>query len=279
MLRLLLYRPPENHLGVIYRFDRLCQLVGPDEWVLVIPGVNEIKAPISLHLRRVEVALSDVLTQDHVPINCELITYYQLDLRHTKADLRSHALRISDEGWNSILRTVLREIANEVVGGINLQQLLSPAGCRHFKRALSALLAKRVQSLGVIVNPRTGVSVQRLRLAEAVWRAMMDELAAVALGKAAAARIRPILAELSQGHPEVAWEALLLEWAAAVVQQGYLPQVVIAPANGPGRGEHLRSTLPAALRSVLQETAAPTIEHGAEAGTIRRDQDGEQRAA
>jgi len=36
LLRVFLYRPPENYVGVIYRFDRLWRLVGPDEWIGVI---------------------------------------------------------------------------------------------------------------------------------------------------------------------------------------------------------------------------------------------------
>jgi len=48
LLRLCLYRPPENHLGVIYKFGRLSALAGPDQWIVAIPGIHEIKDPISL---------------------------------------------------------------------------------------------------------------------------------------------------------------------------------------------------------------------------------------
>lgn len=254
-----LYRPPEIHVGVIYRFGRLWRLVEPDEWIVVIPWVNEIKPPISLHLRRVEVALSDVLTRDHIPINGDLVVYYQLDLRHTRSNFRPQALRIPEEGWNSIISTVLRETANEVVGGMDLRQLLTPEGRGFLKRELSARLAERVQSLGLIVNPHTGVSVQALRPADAVCRATVDRFAAAFLGKAALDRVRPILEELDRDHLDAAWEALLLEWAAAVAQHGKSPEIVVSP-----NGWVQRNATPDQLATLLQGLLS---DQGAEAPT------------
>jgi hypothetical protein len=228
VLRVSLYRPPENHLGVIYQLGRLWRLVGPDEWVCVIPWVNEIKLPISLHLRRAEISFCDLLTEDQVPVDCDLLAYYQLDLRLARAEFCSQALRIPDEGWNSIIRTVAQEAASEIIGGIAFQQLLTPEGRGHLKCTLSALLADRVRGLGLIVNPRTGVSMQTLKPTNAIWCAMVDRFAGVLLGEAALDRVRPILQELSQHYPEVAWDALLLEWAAAVTKEGVVPQVVMA---------------------------------------------------
>jgi hypothetical protein len=248
-----LYRPPENHLGVIYQFGRLWRLVGPDEWIGVIPWVNEIKPPISLHLRRVEVALSDVLTQDRLPINCDLIAYYQLDLRQARIDFRFQALRIPDEGWNSIITTVLREAANKVVGGIDLQQLLTPGGHGLLKGELSALLAERVQSLGLIVNPHRGVSVQAVKPTDAVCRAAVDRFVAALLGEAALDRVRPILGELGRDHPDVARGALLLEWAAAVVQQGKSPGVLVTP-DGWFQSKAMPDQLATLLEGLLPDT-------------------------
>jgi regulator of protease activity HflC (stomatin/prohibitin superfamily) len=205
VLRVSLYRPPENHLGVIYQLGRLWRLVGPDEWVCVIPWVNEIKLPISLHLRRAEISFCDLLTEDQVPVDCNLLVYYQLDLRLARAEFWSQALRIPDEGWNSIIRTVAQETAGEIIGGIAFQQLLTPEGRGHLKCTLSALLADRVRGLGLIVNPRTGVSMQTLKPTNAIWCAMVDRFAGVLLGEAALDRVRPILQELSQHYPEVAW--------------------------------------------------------------------------
>lgn len=231
LLRLILYRPPENHLGVKYTWGRLSEMVSPDQWTLVIPGIHEIKEPISLHLRRTEASLRDLLTEDGIPVDLELLAYYQLDLRLADVQFQSQALRIPDEGWNSIVRTVLQEVAGEVVGDANFNDLLNPAGRGRLKGTLSALLAERLRGLGMVINPQRGVSVQVVRPAGMIWQAMLDKLAATSLGEAAVSRVLPMLDELAQRHPEVAWEALLLEWAAAVTKEGGVPHVMIVP-NG-----------------------------------------------
>lgn len=257
LFRICLYRPPEDHLGVIYQFARFSRLVGPDQWVFIIPGLNEIKDPISLHLRRVAVNLADLLTQDQIPLDCKLLVYYQLDLRCAAAGFPVQALRIPDEGWNSIIRNVLQETANEVTSGIAFQQLLTPRGRRHFKWTLGALLAERVRHLGLVINPRTGVSMQMLKPAHAIWQAMVDRLAAVSLGEAALARVHPILEDLSRRQPETAWEALLLEWAAVAAKDGTVPQVLVAPTGGPahavpqGRDQFEPNDQPYARATVL----------------------------
>ena len=75
-----------------------------------------------------------------------------------------------------------------------------------------------------------------------IWQAMVEHSAAESLGEAALARVRPMLQELSQLHPEISWEALLLEWAAVMAKEGTTPQVLVASGREPtaflaGRGQ------------------------------------------
>jgi regulator of protease activity HflC (stomatin/prohibitin superfamily) len=274
LLRLLVYQPPENHLGVIYRFGRFSRWVDPDEWEVVIPGLDKVMRPISLHMRRVELNLSSLLTQDRVPVVCELVAYYQLDLRRAREEFRIQALRIPSEGWNSIIRTVLRETASEVIGGATLDELLTPEGRRRFKHMLSAELAQRVQGLGMLVNPRTGVSVQVLKPTDAVSQAMVDQFIATPLGKAALERVRPILKELDRQYPGIGWETLFLQWASTVVRDGAeaVPSVVIGsgaptvPSASPSRD----AREPAA-RSESHRMNAPYQDGEQEADTAQVD--------
>jgi hypothetical protein len=180
----------------------------------------------------VEVTLTDLLTQDQVPVDCELLVFFQLDLRRSSEHFRAQALHIPEEGWHSVIRNVLQETISEVVGGVGFQHLLTPVGRGHLKRTLGASLAARVQRLGLIVDPQTGISVQVLKPAQVIWQAMVDRLAAVSLGEAARARIYPMLEELSQRHPEIGLEALFLEWAAVIAKDGAIPQVLMAPTRG-----------------------------------------------
>jgi regulator of protease activity HflC (stomatin/prohibitin superfamily) len=228
---LFLYRPPEGYLGVIYQFGRFLRLVEPDEWVIILPGLHQIKEPIGLHLRQIEVRLSDLLTRDQVPVDSQLLVSYQFDLRQANTHLQPQILHISSETWGSIIRTGLQEVANEVMSGFTVQELLTPRGRRCFKQTLSTLLATRVQDLGLVINPLTGVSVQALKPTAVIWQAMVERSAAVSLGEASLARVYPMLEELNQRHPGVAWEAMLLEWAAVMTKDEAVPQVLFVPTK------------------------------------------------
>jgi regulator of protease activity HflC (stomatin/prohibitin superfamily) len=242
-----LYRPPEAHLGVIYKYGRLSRLVGSDEWVFIFPGVDQIKDPLSLRVSQVEINLTDELTQDQIPFNCHLLVYYQLDLRRASPDFQPQALRISVERWPTIIRTKLQEIAGEVSGGFTFQQLLTPDGRRRYRRTLNALLTDKVQHLGLVINPQTGVSIQGLKPTDDVWRAMVDRVASVSLGEAALARVQPIMKELSQCYPEIGYDAFLLEWAAVLAKKGTVPRTLVAPTWG-----QVQASLPA----IYQPTSA-----------------------
>ena len=226
-----LYRPPENHLGVIYQFDRLVHFVGPEEWFLHVPGIHQIKSPIDLRLRRAEVVLEDLLTGDLIPLVCKFVVYHHLDLRQAAPYFKSQALNIPENGWESIIQTVLRETAIDVVGQFPFQRLFGSSGHMILKRALSSLLAERLRSLGLVVNPRTGVSVQSIKPSATLWQAMLERLAASSRGEASLARIRPILLELKSQNPGIAWETFLMEMAASGVQSGRLPAFILAPPD------------------------------------------------
>jgi regulator of protease activity HflC (stomatin/prohibitin superfamily) len=234
LIRACIYRPPENHLGVVYQLGRLWRLVEPNRWIFVFPGIHSVKDPINLYMRRVVVPLSDLLTQDQVPVDCELIVFYRLDLRFANASFQAEALQIPGGSWNTVIKAVAQETASQVVGSITSQQLLTPAGRKRFRRILNALLGERVQGFGLVVDRQTGVSLQMLKPADLIWQAMRERLAAVSLGEAALARVLPMLQALSRQDPDIGWETLLLEWAAVMVKEGSVPQVLVKPEQGPG---------------------------------------------
>jgi len=224
ILQRILYRPTENHVATVYRFGRLGHLVGPDEWTYVIPGMHEVKTEMALRPRRAEASLTDLWTTDQIPVDCDLLVFYLVDLRHARAGFRAQALTIPDDGWNSMVRSVIQEAAGQAVGDMRLDELLSSAGRAGLKSTLSAELAGRLKDLGIVVNPQTGVSVQRVKPARTVWDAMADLGAAETLGEATVRRLHPMLEELDRRGAEVALEMLLLELAAAVAKDGTAPQ-------------------------------------------------------
>jgi len=273
-----LYRPPEDHLGVLYRFDRFARWVSPHEWVVVIPCIDEIHPPVSLQFRRLAVTFRDLLTQDQIPIDCQALVYYQIDLRWADVHFIPQALGISDAGWDAMVEGTLREIAAQVVGSRRLQRWLCPAGYRDLKQTLGAHLADQVRSQGVIVSPHTAVSIQALKPAETILRAMTDRFAADASGEAALARVRPVVEELTRRRPELAWAVLLMEWAATAVQQGHMPQIVVASTDGLGQERQLQNALPAGVQAILQGMAASPAEPGVQAGAGSCNRDSQESA-
>jgi hypothetical protein len=229
MVHMCLYRPPEDHVGVVYKLGRFSRLVEPDEWVITLPGIHETKKPISLHARRLDAAFTEVPTKDQMPVDCKLVVFYQCDLRHADAALRTEALSMPDQSWNTVVGTALRECVEEVVSDIPFSELLSAEGRARLRQRLGQRLGRRVRPMGVLVNSGWGISVQMLRPAMAIWQAMLELSAAGSLGEAALARVRPMLQEVSERHPEVSWEALLLEWASVVAKDGTVPQMLVAP--------------------------------------------------
>jgi len=62
------YRPPENHLAVIYRWDRFYGFLNPDRWTVLIPHIFSIQQEINLGKRTALLTLKDVYTKDRIPV-------------------------------------------------------------------------------------------------------------------------------------------------------------------------------------------------------------------
>lgn len=244
-----LYRPPDNHIGVIYRLGRLWRLVDPEEWVWLIPLLDQIRRPISRLVHRAEVKISDLLTLDRIPIVLELLGFYQLDPRLAEEGFRLQFLYIPEARWEEIVGNILREVAGDVVGRFPFRNLLTSAGRNQLKRALSEELARRVRELGIEVNGHDGVTISALKPMDLSWF-----------------RLQPLLEGLRERGTEEdeTWRALTLEWAAAVGQNGSTPQTLITPGGSQAGSRPRRETGPAGRRP---EEPGPTP--GREADTSR----------
>ena len=231
-----MYRPPENSVGVVYLFDRLWYVAGPDETVLRIPLLHRIRHSISLKTRRADVFLSSRLTKGGIPMDVNCIVYFRVDVRWAKSDFRLQALEYSDEIWRQIAGTSLTGVANEIVAGLTMGEILASDGKPRLKRALSVLLARRARELGLVTNPRYGVMVESIVPARRIWEAMVEQMAAPSLGDAAQEIVEP-MAELVKQYPHIGGELLQMGWAAAITRDAAGPGVLVSARNGPERAE------------------------------------------
>ena len=173
--------------------------------------------------------------------------------------------------WDGIITSTLREAALQVVAGQKFLDLSSASGLRELKRALGTELAGRVGFLGLIVVPRTGVTVQTIRAIDAVRDALVQRYAAEAEGEATLAAMRPVLTKLQQTEIDNAPNALLLAWAAGIVQ-GDSPPSILIPGSGDGH-----RPLAEELRDLLRPGPSATANR-AEEGTPQPAQPRERQA-
>ena len=143
----ILYRPTENHVGVIYRNGRFHRLVDPDSLVFTIPWFESISREIGLDMHTARVSLKDVYTREKIAIDLEFKIFYLVDLRKVDAAHRTQVLRFSSENaWEEIIRTQINDISrNSIFISQTFDELSTREGQRFLKRRLSSELAERVQ--------------------------------------------------------------------------------------------------------------------------------------
>jgi len=224
-----IYQPGDCQLGVIYVSDCLDRLVGPGELAVVIPGWHERRTPISLRLRQVEVRLETVLTANGLPVDCVVLVRYRVDPRRAALDICREIVTFSDERWDSMVESNLREVATIALADYTHQQLLCAQGYQSVRREMGRALAHQMRDVGVIVVLESGVHVQKILPAAKMWKPIMECLNPGNLGDAARSSVTPLLDEIENRRSGVASDALQLAWATASVQRGDQPQVVVDP--------------------------------------------------
>ncbi|MGC8873547.1 MAG: SPFH domain-containing protein [Chloroflexia bacterium] len=233
------YLPPDNHVAVIYRLDRFHRLVGPEGLTWLCPLLDRVRATIDLTPRRQEVVLEQLLTQDELPIDLRLAVHYRRDLR-AAPDFVQQALSLSEKAWDTLARDRVQEVVREQVAARPGMSLLLVQEQPAFRTQLCEAIARRLRTIGVVLEAGAGLWLLDIRPSRAVWKAMEDRAAAVLEGEAAQRRIRALLAEAEHNPEAVARSMVLLAGAAAEVKDGTQTQLVVGPAvpvigpSGPG---------------------------------------------
>ena len=227
------YRPPENHVGVIYRFGRFARFVDPDRWSVLIPGIDSVEQETKLDMRTTHIQLTNAYTRDNIAIDIELKIFHMMDLRQVSPDRLIQVLRFPTENaWDEIIRTGITDITrNQVVVSRSFAELTSLEGRSNLKQLLSFTLAERVRGFGILVNTRFGVSIINLQPNEAFQEALKEETVAKTIGSAAVDRIRPLFEQLGDQDQAKAFIALVMQIASAVAKNGQSPDIIFPNTN------------------------------------------------
>lgn len=247
----LLYRPTENHVGVIYRMGRFHRFVDPDRLVFTIPILESIVQETRLDMRTCQISLQDVYTREKIPVNVEFKVFYFVDLRTVDVERRLQVLRFPSEiAYDEIVRTAVNDTArNQVFISKPFDELNSRAGRAYLKATMSSEVAERVRGFGICINPRFGANLVNLQPNEEYRQALMEESAAESLGSAAVSRLNPLLEKMLEQKQEKAIYTLIMQIASAIVKNGDVPDVIFPnpndyPAGGLSRADGQGSVLP-----------------------------------
>jgi regulator of protease activity HflC (stomatin/prohibitin superfamily) len=229
----LLYRPPENHVGVIYRFGRFGRFVDPDRWSLLLPWIDRVEKETKLDMRTTHIQLTNVYTRDSIAIDIELKIFHMVDLRQVSPDRLVQVLRFPTENaWDEIVRTGITDITrNQVVVSRSFAELTSLEGRSNLKQLLSFTLAERVCGFGILVNQRFGVNIVNLQPNEAFQEALKEGSVARTIGGAAVDRMRPLFEQFGDQDQAKAFIALVLQIASAVARNGQSPDIIFPNTN------------------------------------------------
>lgn len=229
----ILYRPTENHVGVIYRCGRFHRFVDPDRWVFTIPWFETVSQETKLDMRTVQISLKDIYTREKIALDVDLKIFYLVDLRETDTERRIQVLRFPTElAWDEIIRTGINDVARNVIFVTKtFEEWTSQDGRSYLKQALSSALAERVRGFGILLNPRFGVNIVDIQPNEEFRQAMKEESVAKAIGSAAAIRLEPLMEQFSDKTKDKAFFTLILQIAAAVAKTGNAPDIIFPSPN------------------------------------------------
>lgn len=237
-----LYRPTENHVGVIYsKWGKFKRFANPNEWTFLSSGFEEVTQEIRLDVRTAVLTLENVFTSDMVAVDIEMKAYYSVDIRKTSEEKKVQALRFEgDLPWQEIVKTNVTDIVrNIVVISHTYQELATDDGLSYLKRVISAHLANRLPSFGIIINNRSAVSIMNFQPNKTFQEALQEVSAAKAIGTAAVDRLRPLFEQFGDKNQDDAFYTLVMQIAAVLGRTDKLPDIAIQNSNDAPGGNRI----------------------------------------
>lgn len=195
------YRPKEDHIGVIIRSaDRRYRFVGRNQWTLILPGVEEKAAEVFAAMLRVTTYHPAIPARDGFPMDVTVNWMFQLDPRLVSFIPVQQFLSITRRAeWPGVLNAQFNAVVGRVLTRYHDTDLLTDRRQAQLEQELGEVASARLLPLGIVLNPRFGVSLQAVRHTQRVQRARESHRAAGHDGPAHVERFAP-LAEYQRTH-------------------------------------------------------------------------------
>lgn len=228
LVRRYCYRPPENHMGVVYRLGRFHRLVTPDQWVVLLPFIDRIHREVSLYMRTAELQLRRVELLDGLAVDVWLKIFFKVDLRLVNPENFVQVMKFEGVEWTEMVKTSAEDvIRNQIFLDSTYPEMANLRKSREIKQRLSQEIANRMKGFGIIINETHGVMPINFQPNSTYFEAVQASRAAAPLGEAALGRLRPVLAALNQIEHEDARTVFLLDLASKIVEVENLPDIVM----------------------------------------------------
>jgi len=159
-------------------------------------------------------------TRDNVPVDIRVKLYFRLDPTLIREDELPQLVVLKEEAWKSLVRTVARGTVLTYIGQQRYRHIIPSERRDALCAALSREAGEALRSLGVIISPGFGVSIQDIQPTNAILEATMDRAAAPLKGQAAVQALEPIANQYGEQ------EALRAAVAAAIITTGTVPSVL-----------------------------------------------------
>lgn len=226
------YRPPENHLGVVYRFGRFRNFVEPDNWTFLLPKIDRVHREISLYMRTADLQLAKVELLDGLTVDVRLKVFFMVDVRLASPGNFVQVMKFEGPEWTEMIKTSAEDIVrNQVFLQSTYAEILVQRKNVEIKKRISQDLSHRMRGFGIIINEDRGAMPINIQPSSTYIKAVQASRAATPLGEAALERLRPVLGALSQIKHEDARTTLLLELASKIVEVDNLPDIMLSPTE------------------------------------------------
>jgi regulator of protease activity HflC (stomatin/prohibitin superfamily) len=228
-----LYRPAENHIGIVYRSDRFNRLATPDRWTFLLP-FEEVTKEVSMDMRTAIVSLRDVLTRDQVLTDLDLKVFFSVDVRQTDPTRLLQVVRfVNDEAFEQIIKTNTNDVVrNMVFASRDFAELNSVHGRAWLKENLSREIGQRVRNFGILVG-EFGVNIAGFQPNASYLEALKERSAAYTQGLAELERNRPALTAAQELTREPAIISVLMSLASTITKTGQIPEIVFPDSTAP----------------------------------------------
>ncbi|MCW5849869.1 MAG: hypothetical protein KIT87_07280 [Anaerolineae bacterium] len=254
VLSVMIYRPPEDHLGVIMRWDHFSRWVLPCQWTLLVPLVDCLKEEINLQPRLLATAPHQTQTEEHIKVWVTLHVAFQFDPRLIQDfPMRNKILCLSDMELEGMVNKTVDGIVNNLIGGMSLDRVYRYYTNGDLALGLSQRVAGRLKPLGIRVNQLSGVVIHDLWIEEEVRLAMLQRLLAQLQGLAELDRLQPLLNEMDKHAPVETLAAALTDFTNGMGHTEY------RPAPLPLTGSLGNTDLLMLLWGLLQAGPAPAV--------------------